>query len=79
MAIVKAAIGSLEFNIGLPVQVGVAFFDAQGNTVDVQTFPLPVAAYSTRAAVLTAIGSQVLAYATTQGATLTGTDVLSVY
>ncbi len=79
MAIVKAAIGEVAFNIGQPIQVGVAFLDSGGNTVDIQVFPLPIAPYATRAAAMNAIGTQVIAYAATQGATLTGTDIISIY
>ncbi len=79
MAIAKAAIGSLVFSIGNPVQVGVAFFDSGGNTVDVQSFPLPIAAYGSKAALKSAIDSQAIAYAATQGSTIISSDVLSVY
>ncbi len=79
MAIVKAGIGEWAFNIGLPHQVGVAFFDAGGNCVDIQLFSINPAPFSSRAAALTAVANLAIAYAATQGATISASDVLSIY
>ncbi len=79
MAIVKAGIGEWEFNIGLNHQVGVVFFDSGGNCVDIQTFSITPAPFTTRAAVLTAVANLAIAYAATQGSTIVASDVLSIY
>lgn len=80
MAIVKAAVGSFFLNVGQPIEIGIGFFDSDGNTVDVQTFTLPIAPYSSKAALGTALAPQVISYVQQKyGVTITGADILSIY
>ncbi len=79
MSIVKAGIGSFFFSVGQPISIGIGFFDAGGNVVDIKTFTLPIAPYASKVALFNALAPQVIAYAAESGATLVNADILSIY